>query len=234
MLDKVVGVRISRCDKVLPTVYSDSLSYYEELCKFVEKLNEVIDFANNLTDEVLEEAKAYTDSAIAQTFEEVDRKIAELTQLIQTTEEDMEQLVADTVTQFNQLIDDLQSQYNRFTQIVNANIDRIEREVGDVNDRLDDSIVAINESVDLKILRNNEYLIDEIAGNLPNELKVLNALEGVRMTVQDMFDYLCDLHITDGITVTELASRELTCNRIVAIDRSVRDCVMYGNTIFVQ
>lgn len=31
------------CFKVLPLVYDDSLSYYETLCKVVEKLNEVID-----------------------------------------------------------------------------------------------------------------------------------------------------------------------------------------------
>ena len=234
MLDKVVRVRISRCDKVLPTVYGDALSYYEELCKFVEKLNEVIDFANSLTDEVLEEAKAYTDSAIAQTFEEVNEKIAELTQLINDTERDMQQLVDDTVAEFNRLIDDLQAQYQRFTQYVNGEIERVDRRITNTNERLDDSITAVNQRTDLMIQLNNEYLIEQIAGNLPSTLKVLNILEGDRVTIQEMFDYLCGLHIVDGITVSELASRELTCNRIDAIDRSVRDCVLYGNTILVQ
>lgn len=32
--------------KVLPLVYDDSLSYYEVLCKVVNKLNEVIDIIN--------------------------------------------------------------------------------------------------------------------------------------------------------------------------------------------
>ena len=31
------------CQKVLPLVYDDSLSYYEILCKVVEKLNEMVD-----------------------------------------------------------------------------------------------------------------------------------------------------------------------------------------------
>lgn len=34
------------CNKVLPLTYDDSLSYYEQLCKFVHTLNEVIDVAN--------------------------------------------------------------------------------------------------------------------------------------------------------------------------------------------
>lgn len=35
------------CQKVLPTVYDESLSYYEFLCKLTKKLNEVIEFLNN-------------------------------------------------------------------------------------------------------------------------------------------------------------------------------------------
>lgn len=34
------------CQKVLPAVYDDSLSYYELLCKVLEKLNEVIAQSN--------------------------------------------------------------------------------------------------------------------------------------------------------------------------------------------
>lgn len=40
------------CQKVLPIVYDDSLSYYELLCKVVHKLNEVIDNENALNDEL--------------------------------------------------------------------------------------------------------------------------------------------------------------------------------------
>lgn len=36
------------CFKVLPLVYDDSLSYYEVLCKVVEKLNEMVDNLNEL------------------------------------------------------------------------------------------------------------------------------------------------------------------------------------------
>ena len=35
------------CQKVLPLVYDDSLSYYETLCKFSSKLNEIIETLNN-------------------------------------------------------------------------------------------------------------------------------------------------------------------------------------------
>lgn len=46
------------CQKVLPLVYDDSLSYYEVLCKIKSKLNELIDGFNSLDD--------YIDDAITE------------------------------------------------------------------------------------------------------------------------------------------------------------------------
>lgn len=42
------------CYKVLPLVYDDSLSYYEVLCKVVEKLNELVEKYSGF-DELIEE-----------------------------------------------------------------------------------------------------------------------------------------------------------------------------------
>lgn len=44
---------------VLPTVYDESLSYYEELNKLVCKMNQIIEFANN---ELTDQLKAYIDA----------------------------------------------------------------------------------------------------------------------------------------------------------------------------
>lgn len=43
------------CQKILPLVYDDSLSYYETLCKISAKLNEVIDAINELNEAQVEE-----------------------------------------------------------------------------------------------------------------------------------------------------------------------------------
>lgn len=41
------------CQKILPAVYDDSLSYYELLCKVIQKLNEVIDQSNEHSEAIL-------------------------------------------------------------------------------------------------------------------------------------------------------------------------------------
>ena len=42
------------CQKILPAVYDDSLSYYELLCKVIDKLNEVIEQINIHSDVILQ------------------------------------------------------------------------------------------------------------------------------------------------------------------------------------
>lgn len=229
----VEPIKMGYCNKVLPLVYDDSLSYTEQVSKLVYKVNEVIASMENMEEEILAQANAYTDRAIADTFEEVEAKIAQLNQTIQDQQIYFENLVDETVRRFNGIVDDLQYQYQRFTNYVNGEITDVRNDIADTNDRLDASITAVNARTDLMIQLNNEYILQEVTENLPSIMKVLNILEGDYVTVQEMFNYLCNLHIVDGITISTLASRELTCNRIVTINRTVRDCVMYGNTILV-
>ena len=41
---------IACCQKILPLVYDDSLSYYEAVCKVAAKLNEVVKATNDIPD----------------------------------------------------------------------------------------------------------------------------------------------------------------------------------------
>lgn len=75
---------------VLPLVYDDTLSYYEQLCKFADKLNEVIDNINNFHDEVsaeidakIAELKVYVDEENEKQDLAVDEKIQNVYEYIQ-------------------------------------------------------------------------------------------------------------------------------------------------------
>lgn len=39
-------IKIPCCARILPLTYDDSLSYYEQVCKITNKMNELVDFAN--------------------------------------------------------------------------------------------------------------------------------------------------------------------------------------------
>lgn len=55
------------CQKILPAVFDDSLSYYELVCKIQEKMNEIIEYFNN-QDSTTEELEAMV-SALKDEFE---------------------------------------------------------------------------------------------------------------------------------------------------------------------
>lgn len=44
--------------KILPVTYDDSLSYYEQVCKLTDKMNEIIDFING---DISERIQQYID-----------------------------------------------------------------------------------------------------------------------------------------------------------------------------
>lgn len=46
-MNKINNIPYYRCQKILPLVYDDSLSYYENLCKLTSKMNEIIDDIND-------------------------------------------------------------------------------------------------------------------------------------------------------------------------------------------
>lgn len=112
------------CQKVLPTVYDDSLSYYELLCKVVAKLNEVIDSTNSVTDafnELVEYVNHYLDS---QNFQElVNNKLDEMAQ-----DGTLSNLI--NVTIFG----DLNDKVDKNTRDIDSLEDRVETLEGDVGD----------------------------------------------------------------------------------------------------
>lgn len=90
------------CQKVLPLVYDESLSYYEVLCKVQQKLNELIKINNAIRDEahkeyveILETAKQVTE-AVATTTQARD----EVLSLKQATE----QYAHDVTTVYNETV----------------------------------------------------------------------------------------------------------------------------------
>lgn len=74
------------CQKVLPLVYDDSLSYYEVLCKVVKYINDLIDSDKEIIkdidvlrkemDEVLEFMEKYREEAEKIIKEEIEKYIA--------------------------------------------------------------------------------------------------------------------------------------------------------------
>ena len=74
------------CQKILPLVYDDSLSYYETICKMATKLNEVVNVANGIPDYI---ASLLTDEnlkeILATLLDNLQEQIAQANEGLSTT-----------------------------------------------------------------------------------------------------------------------------------------------------
>ena len=150
----------------------------------------------------LAEAKAYTDEQISNLNNSLRDYI---NTLIEAT---------------NNTITDLDNKINQNQAENNAKFQDVDNEFNKV-------YVQINTAIE----NNNDYLIEEISKNLGNQLLVTNFFTGQRVTVQNMFDYLANLHVDNGINYTTLAERNYTYDELVALKITYSQMVINGNIL---
>lgn len=114
------------CQKVLPSVYDDSLSYYELLCKVVDYLNKTID-QSNATAKEMEELKSYVDNYFKNldVTEEINNKLDDM-----AADGTLDKIINENI--FNELNEDIKNIDAKVTQVgekVDADIAQIRKEM---------------------------------------------------------------------------------------------------------
>ena len=173
-----------------------------------KKINELSGRLDGIVEEAVALANAYTDEQV---------------QAFQSQVDALRQEMTDTVTQ-------LQTQYNQFINVVNARLVFIEDRIDDLQSQLAADIQAVEANTDIKIQANNEYIFEHLEESLA-QIKVINYFTGTKYTVQDMFDYLCLLHVENGISYTELAAREVTYTELAALNMTYTQLAQNGGSI---
>ena len=155
-----------RCQKILPLVYDDSLSYYEVLCKLSQKTNVLIDDINAFLDWANQHESDYE----------------ALVNRVSSLEREMVQYKKDVNKMFADLKSDINKQFDAESKKIDAQLARFEKE-------LDDSLKAIRrEFADLE--RRNEKKMSEMRGEIHRALMDMNNL--ILANNQFVFDYVED------------------------------------------
>lgn len=192
---------------VLPTVFDDSLSYLEMVSKLYKKLEETI-----------AEVNAIDQEAIQQALDDMRNEIAKFEAQVQE--------------QYNKLDGKYQELYNELNASIIDLADTTAASLEEMDTKIHNLGESLKDIMDLKISENNEYIFESIASEIIG-IKVLNYFTGEKVTVQAMFDYLAQLHATDGITVTELITRQKTVNALIALKFTYSQLAMNGKNIIV-
>lgn len=192
---------------VLPTVFDDSLSYLEMVSKLYKKLEEVI-----------AEVNAIDQEAIQQALDDMRAEIAKFEAQIQKQYNALDE-------KYQKLYEELNNSIIDLADTTAASLEELDKKIYNLGESLKDIM-------DLKIEENNEYIFESIASEIIG-IKVLNYFTGEKVTVQEMFDYLAQLHAADGITVTELITRQKTVDELIALKFTYTQLAQNGKNIIV-
>lgn len=137
---------------------------------------------------------------------------------------EFEQLKSDFAA-LNLNVSSLNTQFNNFVNYVN-------NEIQQIKDTVDANYEAVNNSVDQKITDAKNEIFNNLATELSN-IKVINFFTGDNVSIQDMFNYLSMLHVSDSIDYDTMALRAKTYTQLVALNINYTNLAMHGNTLYV-
>lgn len=174
----------------------------------LSKIKEIESSINNLDESILQKTKEYTDEQLAGYQEQVN------------------QLRVDLQAQY----DAVERDFDRLQSSINVSLRQMEMRIDELRADMIANINAVNKRTDLAIEQNNVYILNELAHFLSG-IQVLNALTGTEMSLQEMLNYLCTLHMTDSITYTALASKQNTYTQLAGYNMTYTQLAMNGKNI---
>lgn len=168
--------------------------------------------------EVITEVNAIDQEAIQQALDDMRAEIAKFEAQIQKQYNALDE-------KYQKLYEELNNSIIDLADTTAASLEELDKKIYNLGESLKDIM-------DLKIEENNEYIFESIASEIIG-IKVLNYFTGKKVTVQEMFDYLAQLHAADGITVTELITRQKTVNELIALKFTYTQLAQNGKNIIV-
>ena len=176
------------CQKVLPLVYDDSLSYYEVLGKTTEKLNEVIKSINDLSENI--------DDLIAAAIEEFGK---ELKAELQITFDDINNRIDETNNKILQLtgrinddevlINEIRSDLDRLTASVATALQTITHRI----DKVEEDYKKADADIYVFFLAKIAEIQEEIQHIVLEDVTVINPVTKMRDTIQNTLNdiFMC-------------------------------------------
>lgn len=126
----------------------------------------------------------------------------------------------------------LRGQFAELDEAMDDYVVIIDGKIADIQAEINADIIGVNARTDALIASNNEYLLATMSQYL-NQIKVINYFTGELVSIQDMFNYLASLHLTDSIDYDTMASRSKTYTELAGLNINYTNLAMHGNTLYV-
>lgn len=228
----IASVIHPRCIKVLPTEYSNSLSYYEEVCQFRNKLNEVIEVFNEYESIILELQEALTDiSSMQSDIANIKNRLLVIDGLLETLQNEylaLQQVDANQQVEIDNLkarLDSVITSYNSIIEYVDNAIRTVSVENSTAWIRLENYINTQDRLLQLQI----DELRKAIEGIVNN---VYNPIRGYRENLdENNRDIYADLRY-GGFTNAELSEFGISNDHVASLIVDNRDYALNAKKRF--
>ena len=187
------------------------------IAKIKELDQRVDDITAEIAAEVYEQAVIYIDEHLQDVIDEFDALKRYVDESIYDIEQDFNGL--------NQQFIDLAGDFDTL-------VAQTDYKINQIRNYIDGQIAGVNLRTDSAIAANNNYILGQLSQFLA-QIRVVNFFTGDEVTIQDMFDYLAMLHVSDSIDYATLYSRNKTYSDIAALNITYTDVVLHGNTLIV-
>lgn len=164
-------VKYPYCQKVLPLAYDDSLSYYESICKLVNKMNEIITEMNELdVNNILNRVDEKIDKELETLYKQMDNLTANVNQVMGNVNNSLE-------LYHQQVIRELNATTANLTNFVNVQLLTLRKYI---------------DGQDNMILSELRYQIELLKNSLPDltTVYVKSPYTGKIITIQEAIDEL--------------------------------------------
>lgn len=180
------------CQKVLPCVYDDSLSYYEVLCKFSSKLNEVIEVVNAQGSGIAGYVQELMDQYKVQWEQELDVVLNSFKNDVDKTLDSYN----DTLIAYNEKINNQNVEIAQFKASIVQQIATLTALIKTTDDT--------NRSWTLSQI---EKAINNVATKFP---MLIDPTDGKLEDIQTVINHLYDFSRTNALTAQEYDNLQLT------------------------
>lgn len=188
----------------------------------LKKIKELDEKVDSIEDRILKEANAYTDQQIGL----LRRDFAQL-------EAEFTAFKSDINAQFTAYTAKQDKAFADYQKLVNAQIDLLEQEIRDARAELKTMLRKANAYTDASMAMLLLQLPDIITKNIKNA-KVYNLLTGKYVTIQALFDFLCQFHAPGALTCTGVFERNNTCAEIQQYNKTCQEFITDARNFIVQ
>lgn len=188
--------------------YTDATRYNSDWA--LNKIKDLQVQLDNIGDDIFNRSKEYTDERVSAFQNQLDSMRKELTE---------------TENRIN-------SSFDSFKSDVLAQLLIFDSRISDFRTEINNDIIGVNARTDEAIKQNNEYLINKLSVEL-SKLRVTNYFTGESISVQEMFDYLSNLHVENGITYDELVALEKTFDALAELLVTYTQVAINGKLVII-